>query len=45
MRNGSAQIKPHNAFGVVIDYKLSSGLGARFNANTNEFIGFLGRNL
>ncbi len=43
MRNGTYTKKPHKAFGEVIDIKLPSGLGARFNAVTNEFIGFLGR--
>lgn len=43
MRNGTRTIKPHKAFGTVVDFKLPSGLGARFNGETNEFIGFLGR--
>jgi len=45
MRNGARTTKPHTDFGRVVDFKLPSGLGARFNAATNEFIGFLGRGL
>jgi hypothetical protein len=32
-------------FGSVIDFKLPSGLGVRFSADTGAFIGFLGRGL
>lgn len=45
IKNGTREIRPHNNYGKVVDYKLPSGLGARFNATTNEFIGFLGRGL
>ena len=44
MRNGTRTTKPSKAFGKVVDFKLNSGLGARFSATTNNFIGFLGRN-
>ncbi len=43
MRNGSIVSKMTKAFGQVMEFKLPSGLGARFNAITNEFLGFLGR--
>lgn len=45
IKNGTKEIRSHNNYGKVVDYKLPSGLGARFNAVTNEFIGFLGRGL
>jgi len=45
MRNGTQNVHPTKAFGQVIDYKLPSGLGARFSTTTNEFIGWLGRGL
>ena len=45
VRNGAQEVKVHKSFGKVIEYKLPNGLGARFKANTNEFIGFLGRGL
>ena len=45
MRNGTRMTKRHPVFGRVVDFKLPNGLGARFNAITNEFIGFLGRGL
>ncbi|MDR6548696.1 hypothetical protein J2810_004786 [Chryseobacterium rhizosphaerae] len=45
IRNGTKDVKLHNNYGKVVDYKLPDGLGARFNATTNEFIGFLGRGL
>jgi RHS repeat-associated protein len=45
MRTGTPSIKSTTNFGTVIDYKLPSGLGARFNIDTNTFIGFLGRGL
>lgn len=41
--NGITTTKIHSVFGKVIDFKLSSGLGVRFNAVTKEFIHFLGR--
>lgn len=37
---GKIDGKPVN----FIDYKTKEGLGMRFNGDTNEFIGFLGRN-
>lgn len=40
IRNGSLEIRTHKSFGVIAEYKWPSGLGARFNATTNEFIGF-----
>lgn len=40
IRNGTETVN-----GAFIEFKLSSGLGARFNATTNEFVGFLGRGL
>ncbi len=45
MRNGAQTTKHTKAFGNVIDFKLPSGLGARFSAETNQFITFLGRGL
>ncbi|HPD46834.1 MAG TPA: RHS repeat-associated core domain-containing protein [Anaerohalosphaeraceae bacterium] len=45
MRNGTKAIKNTNVYGKVVEYKLPNGLGVRFNAITNEFIGFLGRGL
>jgi hypothetical protein len=45
MQNGTMGTKMTKAFGQVIEYKLPSGLGARFSAETGEFIGFLGRGL
>jgi uncharacterized protein RhaS with RHS repeats len=45
MRNGTMTTKVTRAFGAVIEYKLPSGLGARFSATTGEFITFLGRGL
>lgn len=45
MRNGTRTTKTTKAFGDVVEFKLPNGLGARFNAVTNEFIGFLGRGL
>ena len=45
MQNGKVTQKTTKAFGEVIDLKLPNGLGARFNAVTNEFICFLGRGL
>jgi len=43
MRSGEQVMKVTKAFGEVIEYRLPSGIGARFSAATNEFIGFLGR--
>lgn len=45
MRNGSLSIKNTKNFGIVADYKLSSGIGARFSVETGNFIGYLGRGL
>ncbi len=45
MENGAVTTKATKAFGQVIEYKLPSGIGARFEASTSEFIGFLGRGL
>ncbi|WP_366940641.1 RHS repeat-associated core domain-containing protein [uncultured Chryseobacterium sp.] len=45
IRNGVREVKSHKTFGTVVEYKFPNGLGARFNAETNEFIGFLGRGL
>jgi hypothetical protein len=43
MENGTMTTKMTEAFGKVVDYTLPNGIGARFYADTNEFIGFLGR--
>lgn len=43
--NGKATTKMTEAFGMVTDYKLPNGLGARFSAETGQFIGFLGRGI
>jgi len=43
MRNGTKTRNLANP--LFVDYKLASGLGARFNSATNEFIGYLGRGL
>ena len=45
MRDGARTEKMTAAFGKVVEYRLPSGLGARFSAATNEFIGFLGRGI
>jgi hypothetical protein len=45
MTNGIRMSKSTTAYGDVIDFKLPSGLGARFSVETGESIGFLGRNL
>lgn len=45
MQNRTMTTKMTKAFGQVIDYTLPSDIGARFSAETNEFIGFLGRGL
>ncbi|MEN9667149.1 MAG: hypothetical protein RLZZ326_3512, partial [Planctomycetota bacterium] len=45
MRQGAVTSKTTKAFGEVVEFKLPIGLGARFNAVTNEFITFLGRGL
>jgi hypothetical protein len=45
MDNGTETVKMTNAFGLVVEYVLPSGIGARFSALTNEFIGFLGRGI
>ena len=45
LRTGTLTTKSTKAFGDVIDFKLPSGLGARFDAATNEFITFLGRGI
>lgn len=45
MQNGAMTTKMTKAFGQVIEYKLPSGLGARFSETTGEFIGLLGRGL
>ncbi|NLF33280.1 MAG: hypothetical protein GX591_20640, partial [Planctomycetes bacterium] len=45
MRNGAPATKMTKSYGLVVDYRLPNGLGARFSAETNEFIGFLGRGL
>jgi hypothetical protein len=36
-------VRRHARFGEIYDIKLMDGIGARFNAKTNEFIHFLGR--
>jgi RHS repeat-associated protein len=43
LANGQAITKYTTAFGRVIDIKLPNGIGARFSAETGNFIGFLGR--
>ena len=45
MRNGVRSTKDTKAFGNVTEFKLDNGLGARFNSQTNEFMGFLGGGL
>jgi|GEM_PF-2256590 len=45
MRQGAVTSKITKAFGEVVEFKMSIGLGARFDAVTNEFITFLGRGL
>ncbi len=42
---GTRTVRTTTAFGRVIEFKLPSGLGARFSKTTGEFIGFLGRGL
>lgn len=46
MRNAARTTKNTKSYGMVVDYKMPTGtprMGARFNARTGEFIGFLGR--
>ncbi|MFD2845244.1 RHS repeat domain-containing protein [Paracoccus cavernae] len=45
MANGVRDARIHNTMGAIVDYTMPNGLGVRFNANTNEFIGFLGREI
>ncbi|MEP2302183.1 MAG: SpvB/TcaC N-terminal domain-containing protein [Kangiellaceae bacterium] len=45
MRTGKQNTKNTEKFGKVVDYKLENGLGARFTVDSNQFIGFLGREL
>lgn len=45
MRNATRFTKDTKAYGSVTEFKLDNGMGARFNSQTNEFIGFLGRGL
>jgi ABC-type amino acid transport substrate-binding protein len=40
--SGTRVTRNHDRFGSIIDYTLSSGIGARFSSNF-EFITFLGR--
>jgi hypothetical protein len=43
MREGIMTTKNTKNYGQVVDYKLNNGIGARFQVETNKFIGFLGR--
>ena len=43
VRNGVRNSKNTNAYGKVVDFKLSNGLGVRVAAKDKSFIGFLGR--
>ena len=43
MRTGVKTTRDHNRYGRVTEYKLPNGVGARFNADETEFLGFLGR--
>ncbi|MEM6312365.1 MAG: hypothetical protein AAF754_20275, partial [Pseudomonadota bacterium] len=43
VRNGVRNTKTTNAYGKVVDVKLSNGLGVRVSAQDKSFIGFLGR--
>jgi RHS repeat-associated protein len=45
MENGTRTTKTTANFGKVVEYKLPSGLGARFSASDSRFIGFLGKGL
>ena len=45
LRSGTRTVRETKAFGRVIEFKLPSGIGARFGAATRRFIGFLGRGL
>ncbi len=45
MRTGTMTRTSTAAYGDIIQFKLESGLGARFSATTGEFIGFIGRGL
>ena len=45
MRQGAVTSKITKAFGEVVEFKMPIGLGARFDAVTNEFITFQGRGL
>ena len=45
MRHGTRITKHTKAFGDVVEFRLPNGLGARFHALTNTFIGFLGRGI
>ena len=41
MRNGVKSTSSHPRFGDIITYQIKGGHGARFDAKTNEFIGFI----
>jgi hypothetical protein len=45
LQTGDRTVKSTQAFGRVIEFRLPSGLGARFSEKTGEFITFLGRGL
>lgn len=41
MRNGVKSTSSHPRFGDIITHQIKGGHGARFDAKTNEFIGFI----
>jgi len=45
MFEGEPVQRVHPNFGPILEYKLATGLGARFHAGSDQFIGFLGRGL
>ncbi|MFP3385890.1 hypothetical protein [Tritonibacter sp. SIMBA_163] len=45
LSGGTRTQRAHSRFGDIIEYTLPSGIGARFSASTNGFIGFLGRGI
>ena len=41
MRTGVKSASTHPLYGETITYQINGGHGARFNAITNDFIGFI----
>ncbi len=41
MRNGVKSTSTHPRYGQIVTHQIKGGYGARFNATTNDFIGFI----